>query len=224
MSESIWSKAKHLVVDDDPESNQQSAKPVPPAAGVPFTFAPPTSAAPTLGASSSLSSLVGAASVSSSSPEAEDAYQKLLGKTDFEKTDIALTIQKYAIPLANIIPDPQTRFRAAVASAQAQAGVSPDAVLATFDSLRAQLIQAEESFKTKAAAFEQREITARESRLTEIANQLAALQAEQTRLSGELTEAKAKSARTQSAYTAANQRRGAEIDQQKAQYAALLKG
>ena len=230
---------KSMVVDETPEPSTVHAStppptPAPTAAPVasPFAFnfggaaaaaAPaPVSFTPTSPAQpQSLSSFVNAATPAG--PEAESFYQTLLAKTDFDKSDIAGTIQKFIAPLQALITDRNMLFKAGVASAKAQAGVTEDAILAVFDSLKATLQQAADSFNTKAAAFEAHEVTARQNRLTEIQNQITALQAEQTQVSTELSDAQAKSARTQSGFNSALQRRAAEIDAQKAQYAAMLK-
>lgn len=156
-------------------------------------------------------------------PEAEGFYQTLLAKTNFDTSDTALTIQKFVEPLKALITDPKMLFKAAVATAKSQKGVSEDDILAVFDSLKASLSQVGDSFKAKASAFEAKEITSRETRLTEIQTQIATLQAEQQQVAADLSEAQAKSARTQSGFNSALQRRSAEIDAQKAHFAALLK-
>jgi hypothetical protein len=232
----IFDTLKNLAVEETPDAPSSSAStPTPiapaPAAPSPFSFsfgggasaaAAPAPIAPTpTGDTPSLSSFM--SSTVASSPEAEDFYQKLLAKTDFDKSDIALTIQKFITPLQALITDRNMLFKAGVASAKAQAGVTEDAILNTFDTMKATLSQAAESFKTKAAAFEAKEITARQNRLAEINSQIATLQAELTQVSSDLSDAQAKDAHTQSGFNSALQRRAAELDTQKAQYAAMLK-
>ena len=227
----ILDSLKSMVVDETPET---PAAPVStPAAATPtsaFSFnsfgssaaaAPAYAPAPQASASTSLSSFM--PSSTAPGPEAEDFYQKLLAKTNFDTSEVAQTIQKFIAPLQNLITDRNMLFKAGVANAKAQAGVSEDAILAVFDSLIASLSQAEESFKTKAAAFEAKEITARTQRLSDISAQITSLQAEQQQVATDLSEAQAKSARTQSGFNSALQRRAAEIDAQKAQTAAMLK-
>jgi len=160
-------------------------------------------------------------------PDNDEAYRKLLSKTDFEGTDVAATIHKFLEPL-KAIPDtampPNIKFKTAVLQAQAQAGLTQDGILAVFDTLKARLQQEEDAFNAESAAVR----GSRDYRpagphqpdhgaITQLQQQLA-------QLSGELVEAQGKSAHVQSQFAAAAQRRGGEIEQQKAQYAALLKG
>ena len=120
--------------------------------------------------------------------------------------------------------DDRTKFKTCVAMAKTQNSITEDAILATFDTLKATLVQQDESFKTHAAAFTAKEVTSRQNRLAEISNQIAALQAEQVQVSNDLADKQATASHIQSAFTLALQRRGAEIDQQKAQIAGMLKG
>jgi septal ring factor EnvC (AmiA/AmiB activator) len=69
-----------------------------------------------------------------------------------------------------------------------------------------------------------REITGRQDHIGQISAQITQLQQQLAQLSGELVEAQGKSTHVQSQFTAAAQRRGTEIEQQRAQYAVLLKG
>jgi hypothetical protein len=227
---------KHMAFEDEPEKPEQSEKPAAvttPAAAQSFgaashTFAPAaadafapemTSAPPPAAYSLPIDAGV--------VPDNDEAYRKLLSKTDFEGTDVAATIHKFLEPL-KAIPDtampPNIKFKTAVLQAQAQAGLTQDGILAVFDTLKARLQQEEDAFNAKAQQFGTREITGRQDRISQITAQITQLQQQLAQLSGELVEAQGKSAHVQSQFSAAAQRRGGEIEQQKAQYAALLKG
>jgi predicted nucleic acid-binding Zn-ribbon protein len=119
---------------------------------------------------------------------------------------------------------PNIKFKTAVVQAGAQAGLTEESVLTAFDRLKAQLQQEQDAFAEKARQFEAREISSRQDRIGQITNQISTLQQELANLSGELVAAQGKSTRAQSQFTAAAQRRAMEIEQQKAQYASLLKG
>jgi uncharacterized protein YlxW (UPF0749 family) len=160
-------------------------------------------------------------------PDSDEAYRKLLSRTDFEATDVAATIHKYLEPL-KAIPDsvmsPNVKFKTAVIQAQAQAGLTADAILAVFDTLQTRLQQEKDAFGTKAQQFASSEITARQDRIGQISAQITQLQQQLAQLSGELADAQGKSTLVQSQFAAAAQRRASEIEQQKAQYASMLKG
>jgi predicted nucleic acid-binding Zn-ribbon protein len=119
---------------------------------------------------------------------------------------------------------PNIKFQTAVLQAKAQAGLTEETILGAFDKLKAQLQHEQEAFGVKAQQFSDHEIAARQDRITQISSQITQLQQELGKLSSELVEAQGKGTRAQSQFAAAVQRRGIEIEQQKAQYSALLKG
>jgi len=102
--------------------------------------------------------------------------------------------------------------------------LTQDGILAVFDTLKAKLQQEEDAFNAKAQQFVAREITGRQDRIGQITAQITQLQQQLAQLSGELVEAQGKGTHVQSQFAAAAQRRASEIEQQKSQYAALLKG
>lgn len=160
-------------------------------------------------------------------PDNDEVYQRILSKTDFEGTDAAATIHKFLDPLkaiADTVMPPNVKFKTAVLQAKAQAGLTEENILSAFDGLAAQLQQEEDAFGQKAQQFTAREVVGRQDRISQITSQIAQLQQELGKLSGELIDAQGKAAHAQSQFAAAAQRRGIEIQQQKAQYAALLRG
>jgi len=225
---------KHMAFEDEPEKAEKPVTTATPAAAQTFgsaahtfapaapaeTFAPAETCAPQP-AAYSLPIDTGVV------PDNDEAYRKLLSKTDFEGTEVAATIHKFLEPL-KAIPDtampPNIKFKTAVLQAQAQAGLTQDGILAVFDTLKARLQQEEDAFNAKAQQYVAREITGRQDHISQITAQITQLQQQLAQLSGELVEAQGKSTHVQSQFSAAAQRRGGEIEQQKAQYAALLKG
>jgi hypothetical protein len=156
----------------------------------------------------------------------DEVYRKILSRTDFEGTDVAATIRKFLEPLKAItdtVMPPNVKFKTAVLQAKAQAGLTEDGILATFDTLRAKLQQEEDAFDTTAQQFVASEITGRQNHISQITGQITQLQQELAQLSSELVEARGKSTHAQSQFVAAVQRRSSEIEQQKAHYTALLK-
>jgi hypothetical protein len=218
---------KHIAFEDEPEKPPANATPAAaPTAAAPFapSFAAPfapafAGAAPQPGYMPPIDAGV--------VPDSDEAYRKLLSRTDFEATDVAATIHKYLEPL-KAIPDsvmsPNVKFKTAVIQAQAQAGLTADAILAVFDTLQTRLQQEKDAFGTKAQQFASSEITARQDRIGQISAQITQLQQQLAQLSGELADAQGKSTLVQSQFAAAAQRRASEIEQQKAQYASMLKG
>jgi hypothetical protein len=210
---------KHMAFEDEPESTTTSAvaNTAPAVAPAPPSEVP--SAAPPIAYSVPIDASVVA--------DNDETYKKILSKTDFESTEVAETIHKYLEPLkaiADTVMPPNVKFKTAVLQAKAQAGLTEDGILAAFDTLLARLQQEQAAFDEKEKQFVAHEITGRQDRITQISNQITELQQELAKLSNELVEAQGKSAHAQSRFLAAAQRRTSEIEQQKAQYAALLKG
>jgi len=160
-------------------------------------------------------------------PDHDAVYQTLLSKTDFEGTPAAATIHKFLDPL-KAIPDTvmpaNVKFKTAVLQASAQAGLTGDAILATFDTLMERLSQEKDAFGGKSQQFAAREIAGRQDQIQKISEQITQLQQELARLSNELVDAQGKATHAQSQFEAAAQRRDSELEQQKALYASLLKG
>ena len=208
---------KHLAFEEEPEAAKPPASPAPPAAAT--IIAPvPQASAPTMISPQPLSAGV--------IPDNDSVYQMLLSKTDFEGTEAAKTIQKYLQPLAaipdNVMPA-NMKFKTAVLQAKAQAGLTEAGILAGCDGLRAILQKEQEAFNAKAQQFAAREVEERQERVAQITTQIGQLQQELAQLSNELVDAQGKATHAQSQFNAALQRRSGEIEQQKAQYADLLK-
>jgi hypothetical protein len=157
----------------------------------------------------------------------DPVYQTLLSKTDFESTPTAATIHKFLDPL-KAIPDTvmpsNIKFKTAVIQATAQAGLTEDGILSTFDTLKAKLQQEHDSFGAKEQQFAAKEVTGRQDQIQKISEQITELQQQLAQLSTELVNAQGKAAHAQSQFEAAVQRRASELEQQKALYATLLKG
>jgi hypothetical protein len=210
---------KHLAFEEEPQAAKPPASPSPPAPAAVVSPIPNlTAPAPIAGYPQTLSAGV--------IPDTDEVYQRLLAKTDFESTEAAATIHKYLQPLAaipdNVMP-PNVKFKTAVVQAKAQSGLTEAGILACFDGLHATLQKEQDAFNVKAQQFTAREIGERQDRIAQITAQIGQLQQDLARLSSELLEAQGKAAHAQSQFSAAVQRRGSEIEQQKAQYADLLK-
>ena len=214
---SLIDSLKHMVVEDDepsaptkqtPHATTKSTTPV-------ATPAPATIP--------SFSSFASSAAPPAPPQGSEDFYQYLLEHYDFDKTPIGVTLQEGVTSLAAVPMDEATRLKAAVAIAKTK-GVTEDAVIGVFDTLKQQIATAEATAKQQIDAFSQKEVTARQNRLTEVQTQIANLQAEQTKLGGELANAQATVTQKQTSVAIAVQRRNTEIDQQKSKIATLLKG
>jgi len=206
-------KAKHTLFEDDntskvpasvtPASHEAPIKPTVPAIG--FSYP------------------AGAAVAAVPSVDNAEVYEQIKAKTDFDNTQAGQILNKYLLPLANLPLDQAMKLKTALAQASAQDGISVDKILATFDGLKVALQNEVNAFNDAANNQIDHEITSRQNRIQEINSQIAQLQAEQVQLSTELATIQAKISATTTKFQFAASRRGAEIDQQKAQFAIMLK-
>ena len=218
---------KHVAFEDEPaQPEKHTPAPTVPA---PAFSSPPFSAPEAAAPIASLASPVPYALPIDAGvvPDNDAVYQTLLAKTDFEATPAAATIHKFLDPL-KAIPDTvmptNVKFKTAVVQASAQAGLTEDAILGTFDTLKARLQQEKDAFNGKSQQFAAREVAGRQDQIQKISAQITQLQQELARLSNELVDAQGKATHAQSQFEAAVQRRGSELEQQRATYASLLKG
>src|SRR5271169_1482197 len=120
---------KHLAFEEEPAKPEpESAPAAPPAASLTFAAAP--AAAPPVTYAPIDAGVVA---------DNDEVYQKILSRTDFEGTNVAATIHKFLEPLKAIsdtVMPPNIKFKTAVLQAKAQAGLTEDSILATFDTLK----------------------------------------------------------------------------------------
>jgi hypothetical protein len=160
----------------------------------------------------------------------EAVYQKILHQTDFDTTDVGKTVHKYYDALEGAGLDPNTQFKSALKQAAKLEGITPDKVLATFDSLKAALQAEGDRFSKICDTQSQREVVGRQTKLQQISDSIAQLQAQiadlqtqHTQISAELVDAHGSVANATTQFQLAATRRSQEIDQQKAQFASLLR-
>src|SRR5215472_7549208 len=173
MSNKFIDTIKHAIIeDDDPKAEQKSQSSAEPSPAAPAGNAAPHSAV----------------SVQPMSEEVEHVYQRILAKTSFDSTQIAVTIHRYLDPLVAIPSlDERTRFKTAVIQAKAQEGLTKEKILATFDGLKVALQNEQESFTASAQATKEREIADRQKRVQDATDEIARKQSEIAQLQQRLT-------------------------------------
>jgi uncharacterized coiled-coil protein SlyX len=218
---------KHAIVEDDPDP-KAAAKASTPVTSHSDNKAPAAAQHET---ASAMATSAPVASYQGLGEETEHVYKKILAKTDFQSTAVAATIHKYLDPLAAIPMDERMKFKTAVVQAQAQEGLTPEKILATFDGLKVALQNEQESFAATAEQSKGQEITNRQKKVQDVSDAIAAkqreisqLQQQLSQVSTDLVDAQSKIQRAESQFTIAAQRRAVEIDQEKSKYASLLQG
>ena len=160
----------------------------------------------------------------------EAVYQRVLDKTNFDKTPVGQLIHKYFDALEDAGLDPTTRFRTAIKQAQRLEKITPDMVLSTFDDLTNALRRESDNFSHAVDGQTQKEVVGRQQQLqqigdqiTKLTQQITDLQGQHTEVSAELVDANTRIANAQTQMQLATNRRGQEIETQKASFAGLLK-
>ncbi len=158
-------------------------------------------------------------------PDADDdTYKTLVQKTSFEATDVGRIIWKYLSTMESLPLDQSLKFKTAITQANKLDGVTDDAVLATFDTMKSALDVEHRRFEEASARFKTAEIDDRQARLSALTTEIDERQRQVSQITAELSQAQANIARIASQFTAAADRRSHEIEQERSRFAALLKG
>jgi hypothetical protein len=201
------------ITDDDDDKRTAVATaphPQPPAAYQP----PPVS--PTFSAVSPVGAAV---------DHNDEAYKRLLDKTDFKSTPVYASIQDFLAPLASIPStdmSDKVKFKSAVAQAKSHGGLTGDAILQTFDNLKATLQQEGDKFAQFVATKTDKEVAQRQSQIQQLTAQLQSIQTQINQLTSESFDIQQKIDRSKHNFDIAFAARSAELDQEKAQYTNLL--
>ena len=207
---------KNAIFEEEPQA-KQPARPASSAAPVPT---------PTAGRTSTFSSSPPAATMAT---DDNKFYARLVKQTDFSAVPDLAKIESFAAPLASVITDKSLRYKAAMATAQSQAGLTKDAILKSFDSLVTVLDSSAASFKKQSDDVGKTEVDAR---VAEVNDLTAAITQKQKEIADMQQQVKAKQAQVEMAqaklqgakadFAAAYQRRKAEIQQQRKEFETIL--
>jgi outer membrane murein-binding lipoprotein Lpp len=163
---------------------------------------------------------VGVVGVSTVDPN-NDAYQRLLAKTDFKTSKASVVIEGCLALLANIPMDDRLKFKAAVAQAGAQ-GITADVILSTFDQLKQALQDEGEKFAKFIQSQLDKEVTGRQNQIQQLTAQAQQIQAQINQLNEDSFAAQQKIQGAQHTFDTAFTARSAELDNEKATKANLL--
>jgi hypothetical protein len=204
----LANKARHLVVEDEPVP----VKPAVSKASSVLTVTAPSSALPTNYATILPTKATGSSTI----------YDSLKAKTDFAATEVGRVVMQYYNNLEGTGMDESMRYKTAITLASKQNGVTPQSILTAFDTMNQQLQKESDAFSQVAKLNEGKEIVTRQNRMTEIDDQIARLSQEKMTLSTDLMKAQMNHNDANQQFSLSLQKRGAEIAQQRAQFAAML--
>jgi hypothetical protein len=201
---------KKAIFEEEPQAVQQPAKPV---GGRPVPTPAPDAAA----------------SYVPMGTRDNQFYTRLAKQTDLSAVPELAKIEAFAAPLVSVIPDKSMRYKAALATAQAQGGLTKDAILKGFDSLLNVLNSSASSFTKQSDEVGKTEVDGRMGQISDINStiqqkqkEIADLQqqAKSMQSQAELSRSKLQDAKAN--FAAALDRRRAEIQQQRKEFENIL--
>jgi hypothetical protein len=156
-------------------------------------------------------------------------YARLAKQTDLSAIPELARIETFAAPLAQVIQDKSLRYKAALATAQTQGGLTKAAILKGFDSLLEVLTSSATSFNKQTDDVAKTEVDAKLAGINDInesiqqkQKEIADLQEKARNLQSQAEVARAKLQEAKSNFVAALERRRAEIQQQRKEFETFL--
>jgi hypothetical protein len=156
-------------------------------------------------------------------------YARLAKQTDLSAVPELAKIEAFAAPLVSVIPDKSMRYKAALATAQSQGGLTKDAILRGFDSLLTVLNSSATTFNKQTDEVSRTEVDAKIAQISDInetiqqkQKEIADLQQQVKSMQSQTEVSRAKLQEAKSNFAAAMERRRAEIQQQRKEFETIL--
>ena len=156
-------------------------------------------------------------------------YARLAKQTDLSAVPELAKIEAYAAPLCSVISDKALRYKAALATAQAQGGLTKDAILKGFDTLLSVLNSSANTFGKQTEDVSRTEVDAKIAQISAIneaiqqkQKEIAELQQQAKSMQAQAEASRAKLQEAKSNFAAALERRRVEIQQQRKEFEAIL--
>jgi chromosome segregation ATPase len=156
-------------------------------------------------------------------------YTRLAKQTDLSAVPELAKIEGFAAPLATVITDKSLRYKAALATAQSQGGLTKDAILKGFDSLLMVLNSSATTFNKQTDDVLRTEVDAKIAQIGDInesmqqkQKEIADLQQQVKSLQSQTEVSRAKLQEAKNNFAAALERRRTEIQQQRKEFETIL--
>lgn len=156
-------------------------------------------------------------------------YARLAKQTDLNAVPELAKIEAFAAPLASVITDKGLRYKAALATAQSQGGLTKDAILKGFDALLNVLNSSATSFTKQSDEVSKTEVDAKIAQISDInqsiqqkQKEIADLQQQARTMQSQTEVSRAKLQEAKNNFAAALERRRAEIQQQRKEFETIL--
>jgi hypothetical protein len=156
-------------------------------------------------------------------------YTRLVSQTNLSAVPELAKIEAFAAPLVTIIPDKSLRYKAALATAQSQGGLTKAAILKGFDSLLGVLDSSAATFSKQSDEIARTEVDARASQIGDVNSsivqkqkEIADLQQQVKSMQAQLEVSRAKLQDAKGNFAVALEKRRAEIEQQRKEFETIL--
>ena len=156
-------------------------------------------------------------------------YARLAKQTDLSAVPELAKIEGFAAPLASVITEKSLRYKAALATAQSQGGLTKDAILKGFDSLLGVLNSSAASFNKQTDEVAKTEVDAKLARISDVNDaiqqkqkEIADLQQQVKSMQSQAEISRTKLTEAKANFAAALERRKAEIQQQRKDFETML--
>src|SRR5712691_4293239 len=156
-------------------------------------------------------------------------YVRLAKQTDLSAVPELAKIEACAAPLASVITDKTMRYKAALATAQSQSGLTKDAILKGFDALQNVLNSSASTFKKQTDEVSRTEVDAKIAQISDLneaiqqkQKEIADLQQQVKSMQSQAEVSRSKLQEAKNNFAAALERRRAEIQQQRKEFETIL--
>jgi hypothetical protein len=156
-------------------------------------------------------------------------YTRLAKQTDLSAVPELAKIEAFAAPLASVITDKSMRYKAALATAQSQSGLTKDAIMKGFDALQSVLNSSASTFNMQTDEVSKTEVDAKIAQISDLneaiqqkQKEISDLQQQVKSMQSQTEVSRAKLQEAKSNFAAALERRRAEILQQRKEFETIL--
>lgn len=156
-------------------------------------------------------------------------YARLAKQTDLSAAPELAKIEQYAAPLASVLTDKSLRYKAALATAQSQGGLTKEAILKGFDNLLSLLNSSATTFNKQSDEVARTEVDVRIAQIKDINDsiqqkqkEIAELQQQAKSMQSQVEISRAKLQEAKANFAAALERRRVEIQQQRKEFETIL--
>jgi chromosome segregation ATPase len=156
-------------------------------------------------------------------------YTRLATQTDLSAVPELAKIEAFATPLTSVITDKALRYKAALATAQSQGGLTKDAILRGFDALLTVLNSSASAFNKQTDEVSRMEVDAKIAKISDLSEairqkqkEIADLQEQVRSMQSQTEVSRSKLQEAKSTFAAALERRRAEIQQQRKEFETIL--